>query len=98
MTVPRQSRFSETGQGRVNALLQAYTASAIEEEGNKKPFVALGTKAERDRIWDTWTEILRDVPWQLYLTPSIPEGDVFYKQLARWKAFRNWQKYNRDIQ
>ena len=50
MTVQQQSRFSGADQESVNALLQAYTVSAIEEEGNEKPFVALGTKAERDRI------------------------------------------------
>ncbi|KAK4243397.1 hypothetical protein C7999DRAFT_18242 [Corynascus novoguineensis] len=37
------------------------------------------------------------LPWQDYPLPSIPEGDVFRAQLTRWKAFRNWQKYNRDI-
>jgi hypothetical protein len=58
MTVQRQSRFSRADQESVNAFLQAYTVSAVEEEGNKKPFVAPGTKAERDRMWEAWTEYI----------------------------------------
>jgi hypothetical protein len=64
MTVQRQSRFSGADQESVNALLQAYTVSAIEEEGNEKPFVAPGTRAERDRIWKAWTEYV--------FSPSFP--------------------------
>ncbi|KAK4111496.1 hypothetical protein N656DRAFT_846248 [Canariomyces notabilis] len=56
MTAQRQSRFSRVDQESVNTLLQAYTVSAIEEEGNEKPFVAPGTKAQRDRIWVAWTD------------------------------------------
>ncbi|KAK4095767.1 hypothetical protein N658DRAFT_528214, partial [Parathielavia hyrcaniae] len=56
MTVQRQSRFSGVDQESVNARLQAYTVSAIEEKDNAKPFVAQDTKAERDRIWVAWTE------------------------------------------
>lgn len=79
MTVQRQSRFSGVDRERVNARLQAYTASAIEEEGNEKPFVASGTKAERDRIWVAWTEYV--------FFPSFP--GFFNPNKSRYKA---WDK------
>jgi hypothetical protein len=56
MTVQRQSRFSGVDPVEVKARLKAYTVRAIEEKGNEKPFVAPDTKAERDRIWEAWTE------------------------------------------
>ncbi|KAK3305051.1 uncharacterized protein B0T15DRAFT_187720 [Chaetomium strumarium] len=37
------------------------------------------------------------LPWQDYPDATIDDGRVFRKQLTRWKAFRSWQKYNRDI-
>ena len=51
------SRFSRADPESVNALLQTYTVSAIEEGGNEKHFVAPDTKAERDRIWEEWTDV-----------------------------------------
>jgi hypothetical protein len=56
MTVQQQSRFSGIDQERINALLQDYADSAIEEEGNEESFVAPDTQAERNRIWNEWTE------------------------------------------
>lgn len=79
MPVQRQSRFSGVDRERVNARLQAYTVSAIEEEGNEKPFVASGTKAERDRIWVAWTEYV--------FFPSFP--GFFNPNKSRHKA---WDK------
>ncbi|KAH6614516.1 hypothetical protein B0J18DRAFT_302200 [Chaetomium sp. MPI-SDFR-AT-0129] len=37
------------------------------------------------------------LPWQDYPDATVDDGRVFRKQLMRWKAFRNWQKYNRGI-
>ncbi|KAK4233785.1 hypothetical protein C8A03DRAFT_38488, partial [Achaetomium macrosporum] len=54
-TIQQQSRFYAVDQESVNALLQDYLDSAIEEEVNEKPFVTPGTQAERDRIWTVWT-------------------------------------------
>jgi hypothetical protein len=56
MTVQQQSRISEADEESVNALLEDYLNSSIEEEGNQQPFVAPGTQAERDRVWTAWTE------------------------------------------
>jgi hypothetical protein len=42
---------TDVDQESVNALLPAYTVSAIEEEGNEKPLVASGTQADPNRIW-----------------------------------------------
>ncbi|KAK4236911.1 hypothetical protein C8A03DRAFT_35183 [Achaetomium macrosporum] len=56
MTVQQQLRISEVDEESVNALLQDYLDSSIEEEGNEQPFVAPGTQAERDRVWTAWTE------------------------------------------
>jgi hypothetical protein len=42
---------TDVDQESVNALLRAYTVSAIEEEGNEKPLVASGTQADPNRIW-----------------------------------------------
>ncbi|KAL2156671.1 hypothetical protein VTH82DRAFT_1416 [Thermothelomyces myriococcoides] len=50
----QQLRFSEVDQEDVNALLQDYLESTIEEAGNEKPFVAPTTQVERDRIWTAW--------------------------------------------
>ncbi|KAK4151489.1 hypothetical protein C8A00DRAFT_45301 [Chaetomidium leptoderma] len=36
------------------------------------------------------------LPWQPYPDATIPEGDVFREQLWGWRAFRNWQKDNRE--
>ncbi len=55
MTGQQQSRISSADEESVNALLQDYLDSAIEEEGNEQPFVARVTKAERDRVWIAWT-------------------------------------------
>ncbi|KAK0722631.1 hypothetical protein B0T26DRAFT_228248 [Lasiosphaeria miniovina] len=57
MTVQQQqSRFSDTDQESVYALLHGYTADAVEEEGNERPFVAPDTEEERNRVWTAWTE------------------------------------------
>ncbi|KAK3302818.1 uncharacterized protein B0T15DRAFT_504125 [Chaetomium strumarium] len=37
------------------------------------------------------------LPWQSRPNPSRLDGNLFRVQLVRWKAFRNWQKYNRGI-
>lgn len=37
------------------------------------------------------------LPWQPCPEATILDMDMFFRQLARWKAFRNWQKYNRDL-
>ncbi|EGS19738.1 uncharacterized protein CTHT_0042210 [Thermochaetoides thermophila DSM 1495] len=50
-------------------------------------------------------EVLKDpeghlsflLPWQAYPGTGIPDRNVFTKQLARWKAFRSWQKDCRGI-
>ncbi|KAK4096197.1 hypothetical protein N658DRAFT_47502 [Parathielavia hyrcaniae] len=36
------------------------------------------------------------LPWQPYPSPSIPKWNVFREQLWRLRAFRNWQKDNRE--
>ncbi|KAK4152083.1 hypothetical protein C8A00DRAFT_16590 [Chaetomidium leptoderma] len=36
------------------------------------------------------------LPWQPYPNPSIPKWNVFREQLWSWRAFRNWQKDNRE--
>jgi hypothetical protein len=56
MTVQQQLRISEADGDSINALLQDYLNTAIEEEGNEQPFVAPGTQAERNRVWIAWTK------------------------------------------
>ncbi|KAG7284914.1 hypothetical protein NEMBOFW57_009529 [Staphylotrichum longicolle] len=58
MTVQQQLRISEADGDSINALLQDYLNSAIEEEGNEQPFVAPGTQAERNRVWIAWTKFV----------------------------------------
>ena len=43
MTVQQQLRISGADQDSINALLQDYLDTALEEEGNEQPFVAPGT-------------------------------------------------------
>ncbi|KAK4119687.1 hypothetical protein N657DRAFT_549723, partial [Parathielavia appendiculata] len=45
-----------------NTLLQLYFESAIEEEANEQPFVALETRNQRDRVWTEWTEYVFSSP------------------------------------
>lgn len=43
---------------------------------------------------ENYQEMLR--PWLALPDVNPPEWEVFMKQLRNWKAFRRWQKYNRE--
>ncbi|KAK4210257.1 hypothetical protein QBC37DRAFT_322526 [Rhypophila decipiens] len=77
MTIQYQSRFSGGDQESINKLLQDCLDSAIEEEGNDQPFVALGTQEERNRVWTAWTDCRNVDPCRFWVDfarePSAPK-------------------------
>ena len=62
MTVQQSVRFSEADEESLNTLLQDFLDSALEEEGNERPFVAKDTEKERNRVWAAWIQYVFSLP------------------------------------